>query len=75
MDKNNTAVISLKSLGSIPRVIVKAILALYKIAPIKTIVVDFKKLHFLNTFTPMITAAQPITMVPVPIDTSKNCCC
>ena len=39
-----------------------------------TAVVAFKRFP-LNTFVPMITLASPITIVPVPIEISKNLCC
>ena len=66
---------SFKSLDGIPSFIAIATQALYTIAPITTLEVTRKNVAFLSRLIPIITLASPITIVPVPIDTSKYLCC
>lgn len=49
--------------------------ALYSMEPMSTAVVDLIKEARLNRLVPIITDARPMTMVPVPMEMSKNRCC
>ena len=57
---------------SSPKSIAREIQALYIIIPMITLVVALKNFTFLNIVVPKITAASPITSVPVPADTLKD---
>ena len=49
--------------------------ALYMMEPMITAVVDFTNPKRLNSWVPMMTLANPMTMVPVPMEISKNPFC
>ena len=59
MMRNNTAVMSFKSLDGIPSFIAIATQALYTIAPITTLEVTRKNVAFLSRLIPIITLASP----------------
>ena len=75
MIRNSTAVISFKSEAVIPRVMAAETHALYTMEPMITAVVAFTAPNRWNRIVQMITFARPMTMVPVPMLTSKNPFC
>ena len=49
--------------------------ALEMMEPMITAVVDLTKPNRLNSWVPMMTLARPMTIVPVPVEISKNPFC